>query len=526
MAKPNSTASNLPESDTVKLPPLRSLEPMANPADTTPHRDQSATYSATAAVSDERTASAPDKQGVDSPARTAFRQSQPPATNPSTQTGYGSPSPPPPAPAALSSLAGQPVPYEPHADQRVNRSNEAAHPSHTAYNAARSAATVPATPAPPGITAWSSGIHGSLEPNTVYSLERIHAASLALYNYASEHLERQIPTATEELYGLLPIVSEVNQELRSLLAVHEGRPPRDSAEMAPYYPWASGNGAGAPYWIPGGRDEREGKIMRTDDGEIDDKTGHLRRRSPGQNKTERMAPRGMRVVAGNDDLGSYAPGIPGQPIRTEPVYLHQPTYPSHNIGKATSSESANTGQYVPKYRKRSRAPAPGVCHACGNSDTPEWRRGPDGARTLCNACGLHFSKLVRRRTLEYANAAPGTPIPPVTTAELRASTAVGSHSNVNVTAATDDPTGGLRGRSSSMYSNPAAAAPSRSLPVDPVVDVNSASAGVPPAPHPPPLADLERAHEEVKRDESTDGSSKRTAPDMDLSQSSKQPRTG
>ncbi|CAG8595753.1 12194_t:CDS:2 [Rhizophagus irregularis] len=42
-----------------------------------------------------------------------------------------------------------------------------------------------------------------------------------------------------------------------------------------------------------------------------------------------------------------------------------------------------------KYRKRSkRAAPPGRCHSCNISETPEWRRGPDGARTLCNACGL------------------------------------------------------------------------------------------------------------------------------------------
>ncbi|KAI5998774.1 hypothetical protein EDD15DRAFT_2363639 [Pisolithus albus] len=41
-----------------------------------------------------------------------------------------------------------------------------------------------------------------------------------------------------------------------------------------------------------------------------------------------------------------------------------------------------------KYRKRSRATPPGKCHSCNIRETPEWRRGPDGARTLCNACGL------------------------------------------------------------------------------------------------------------------------------------------
>ncbi|KAI8804653.1 GATA zinc finger-domain-containing protein, partial [Cladochytrium replicatum] len=52
----------------------------------------------------------------------------------------------------------------------------------------------------------------------------------------------------------------------------------------------------------------------------------------------------------------------------------------------------------PKYQKRNRSmPGPGRCHSCNISETPEWRRGPDGARTLCNACGLHFAKLMRKR---------------------------------------------------------------------------------------------------------------------------------
>lgn len=41
-----------------------------------------------------------------------------------------------------------------------------------------------------------------------------------------------------------------------------------------------------------------------------------------------------------------------------------------------------------KSRKRGRAAPPGRCHSCNRAETPEWRRGPDGARTLCNACGL------------------------------------------------------------------------------------------------------------------------------------------
>ncbi|OWB54272.1 DNA binding protein [[Candida] boidinii] len=42
------------------------------------------------------------------------------------------------------------------------------------------------------------------------------------------------------------------------------------------------------------------------------------------------------------------------------------------------------------------------CHRCGIDKTPEWRSGPNGARTLCNACGLFFSKLAKKKGLTEA----------------------------------------------------------------------------------------------------------------------------
>ena len=30
----------------------------------------------------------------------------------------------------------------------------------------------------------------------------------------------------------------------------------------------------------------------------------------------------------------------------------------------------------------------GRCRSCNRAESPEWRRGPDGPKTLCNACGL------------------------------------------------------------------------------------------------------------------------------------------
>ncbi|KAM3550154.1 hypothetical protein MY1884_008387 [Beauveria asiatica] len=59
-------------------------------------------------------------------------------------------------------------------------------------------------------------------------------------------------------------------------------------------------------------------------------------------------------------------------------------------------------------KRRGRAAPPGRCHSCNRIDTPEWRRGPDGARTLCNACGLHYAKLERKRQLEARSLRPKT----------------------------------------------------------------------------------------------------------------------
>eukprot|EP01103_Thecamoeba_quadrilineata_P007510 TRINITY_DN17377_c0_g1_i1.p1 TRINITY_DN17377_c0_g1~~TRINITY_DN17377_c0_g1_i1.p1 ORF type:complete len:336 (-),score=45.48 TRINITY_DN17377_c0_g1_i1:18-1025(-) len=36
------------------------------------------------------------------------------------------------------------------------------------------------------------------------------------------------------------------------------------------------------------------------------------------------------------------------------------------------------------------------CEWCGTSSTPEWRRGPNGPKTLCNACGLKCSKRAKQ----------------------------------------------------------------------------------------------------------------------------------
>lgn len=53
---------------------------------------------------------------------------------------------------------------------------------------------------------------------------------------------------------------------------------------------------------------------------------------------------------------------------------------------------------VPPPRKRGRKPLnrpKQECKSCKTTQTPEWRKGPDGRNSLCNACGLRWSKAVQ-----------------------------------------------------------------------------------------------------------------------------------
>ena len=51
-------------------------------------------------------------------------------------------------------------------------------------------------------------------------------------------------------------------------------------------------------------------------------------------------------------------------------------------------------------RKRERRPRPSPeasgCANCSAKVSPEWRRGPDGKKSLCNACGIRYSKQVKK----------------------------------------------------------------------------------------------------------------------------------
>ncbi|OKL60236.1 hypothetical protein UA08_04808 [Talaromyces atroroseus] len=48
-------------------------------------------------------------------------------------------------------------------------------------------------------------------------------------------------------------------------------------------------------------------------------------------------------------------------------------------------------------KKRIKTTEEYVCTDCGTLASPEWRKGPSGPKTLCNACGLRWAKKERKR---------------------------------------------------------------------------------------------------------------------------------
>jgi len=101
-------------------------------------------------------------------------------------------------------------------------------------------------------------------------------------------------------------------------------------------------------------------------------------------------------------------GIVQQSIQNERAREGTRANPPYENEDAPMFEDGLKSSYsITEVRKRrGRAAPPGRCHSCNRIDTPEWRRGPDGARTLCNACGLHYAKLERKRQLEGRSIRP------------------------------------------------------------------------------------------------------------------------
>jgi len=83
------------------------------------------------------------------------------------------------------------------------------------------------------------------------------------------------------------------------------------------------------------------------------------------------------------------------PDHSEPAIQTNPN-PTRNFDAAGFQEGDQDEPAKKKIKKQVPSTSQRVCVTCGRTDSPEWRKGPLGPKTLCNACGLRWAKQARR----------------------------------------------------------------------------------------------------------------------------------
>ncbi|KDR81724.1 hypothetical protein GALMADRAFT_239880 [Galerina marginata CBS 339.88] len=89
------------------------------------------------------------------------------------------------------------------------------------------------------------------------------------------------------------------------------------------------------------------------------------------------------------------------PLSSRPVGGLKGSTTDSDVGSLCVSGSSNAEDQSEegakkKKLKRSLNMEQHVCVTCGRTDSPEWRKGPGGPKTLCNACGLRWAKQNRK----------------------------------------------------------------------------------------------------------------------------------
>jgi len=90
-------------------------------------------------------------------------------------------------------------------------------------------------------------------------------------------------------------------------------------------------------------------------------------------------------------------GPPAQLRRTPPPQVVQPIPIVASPPQTLSSPSPLSVLSLPPSSNLKMSAFTKVCETCGKSRSPEWRKGPSGEKTLCNACGLRYSRSLKKK---------------------------------------------------------------------------------------------------------------------------------
>ncbi|GAA5864226.1 hypothetical protein JCM8547_001299 [Rhodosporidiobolus lusitaniae] len=106
------------------------------------------------------------------------------------------------------------------------------------------------------------------------------------------------------------------------------------------------------------------------------------------------------------------PPSPSTYAPPQPLPLHNPSLVDESAIPVPPPPppGSNSGKKPPKQRPDGPVYKPNqkACESCGTVNSPEWRKGPTGAKSLCNACGLRYARSVTRQKKQAEAAANGT----------------------------------------------------------------------------------------------------------------------
>ncbi|TFK42470.1 hypothetical protein BDQ12DRAFT_719341 [Crucibulum laeve] len=117
-------------------------------------------------------------------------------------------------------------------------------------------------------------------------------------------------------------------------------------------------------------------------------------RPSGSSSSQRMMDSGSYYTTSSLAPGMYDDGGAGSSMSTFDG-MYGGGAGAGGFYAANTEEEAEEGSKKKKLKK-AHAVEQYVCVTCGRTDSPEWRKGPLGPKTLCNACGLRWAKQMRK----------------------------------------------------------------------------------------------------------------------------------
>ncbi|KAF1967878.1 hypothetical protein BU23DRAFT_282727 [Bimuria novae-zelandiae CBS 107.79] len=378
------------------------LDPLAGPTST----PQSYFPSSTTSPTDQRTKTfSTDNHGSQGPSN-PFAQTRSPFMGSSTTAGP----PPPPPPAPLDPLSRSSFSEHQPSFSEPRHSFSASQPN-SKFPSLHPIRTNPSPPPPPGRPSHS---YDSYPPQSTATYEPAapHSAGPMNHNYG---YQQQYPTTyplSAPTQGAPnpypPPAATYAVPPRPFAGQWDGRPDEkklNRASLAPY-------GESVKRHLESFDLEASLNEIAEGTGRMSDFSKVYRQRA---HETQRigMTPQSMPRLEEVDEMLKHSERVQMSLQRMrEVVFNHQasmveppqdPRYVringyDHDVQSSYGDDAKGAGGFAgpdPK-KRRGRAAPPGRCHSCNRAETPEWRRGPDGARTLCNACGLHYAKLTRK----------------------------------------------------------------------------------------------------------------------------------